>query len=770
MENGKKMYFNYDATVNAVLFADEVDENGEVVRVTPIKSDFESIEDLVITIKNYSIENNVYLRVTFTTNPGHFLRYADDEEIVFSSFDVDDNDYKKTTEEFSREIEDYILDSLVVYAKLFYEIDEEKGKYERIRIRGLLGKYDVSIKLMDSIVILIGANGVGKSTIIRFIDYFLNRRFDELAKIPFDSMDYMLFDDCSAFFDLKVGGIITVISSYDLVPTEDYLIEQYQKTVWTDVQMPDYEDFLNLDNLYNAEEIDYFKEFISVLKKENLYIQFINVLLKNVLPSPRLSNIISKYYKLDRLLKYNIIEIKQYQRGFVIEGSPASNLIKKYKNIDVFTPHNNLTFYVDMVQNLMLDGEHIKASLWRNLEIDWISAPQKQIKSYESIFDTPQVYYLDYNEFLPITDRFDTRPTPICKARPELDIGIDNYKDVYKKIVTQLFDENNIFYSEIGTRMGIRNAQKMVYIDEVYRLIAERKFNINKMINVFYCNPEIIHIVNKHSQEYTKKYFEMIESIQYEFLDVICKEITIELRRFQTEFLDDYARYINPILVKNSFFYVNTEKLAEKNSVDFYKRDTDSLKESSLVRNGHIEFCLGWYKQFDASKTIYEDYCYIKQLNEFAKRVIPLLKDDSCKTDRTKYFEKSLRKYFIDKKIFVSPSGLSIYASVMNSDDNIKVTVYDEDEINLTLISSGEKKIITLFALVSYFTDILILLDEPELSLSIVWQEMIMRDLAENRFGNRIVIATHSPYLVKDPTIQEKVIFLPQAKMEYEDE
>ena len=40
------------------------------------------------------------------------------------------------------------------------------------------------------------------------------------------------------------------------------------------------------------------------------------------------------------------------------------------------------------------------------------------------------------------------------------------------------------------------------------------------------------------------------------------------------------------------------------------------------------------------------------------------------------------------------------------------------------------------------------LLDEPELSLSLFWQSMLINDILENTTSNLIVIATQSPYLI----------------------
>ena len=85
--------------------------------------------------------------------------------------------------------------------------------------------------------------------------------------------------------------------------------------------------------------------------------------------------------------------------------------------------------------------------------------------------------------------------------------------------------------------------------------------------------------------------------------------------------------------------------------------------------------------------------------------------------------------------------------------------MYSPYNIDLSNLSSGEKKIILLLGIAIFFDDI-ILLDEPELSLSLVWQEQLLPDLV--KLGNStIVCATHSPYIVNDESVQKYIKYIP---------
>ena len=69
-------------------------------------------------------------------------------------------------------------------------------------------------------------------------------------------------------------------------------------------------------------------------------------------------------------------------------------------------------------------------------------------------------------------------------------------------------------------------------------------------------------------------------------------------------------------------------------------------------------------------------------------------------------------------------------------------------KIPLNSLSSGEKQMISLFAkLYLYPKDKIILIDEPELSLSIDWQRQILVDIVEAPLCQQVIAITHSPFV-----------------------
>ncbi|MGR9505055.1 AAA family ATPase [Rhizobium leguminosarum] len=69
-------------------------------------------------------------------------------------------------------------------------------------------------------------------------------------------------------------------------------------------------------------------------------------------------------------------------------------------------------------------------------------------------------------------------------------------------------------------------------------------------------------------------------------------------------------------------------------------------------------------------------------------------------------------------------------------------------KIQLDALSSGEKQMISLFAkLYLYSGEKVILVDEPELSLSIDWQRHILIDVLRSPYCKQIIAITHSPFV-----------------------
>lgn len=98
--------------------------------------------------------------------------------------------------------------------------------------------------------------------------------------------------------------------------------------------------------------------------------------------------------------------------------------------------------------------------------------------------------------------------------------------------------------------------------------------------------------------------------------------------------------------------------------------------------------------------------------------------------------------YLLDKTLSIDPAKGIVINSVIG----------DKRTINIDRLSSGEQNVLVLFYDLIFKTDpgSILLLDEPEISLHVVWQRRLVDDLLQVTTINpiQICIATHSPSLI----------------------
>ncbi|EBB5846581.1 hypothetical protein MY43_06000 [Listeria monocytogenes] len=98
--------------------------------------------------------------------------------------------------------------------------------------------------------------------------------------------------------------------------------------------------------------------------------------------------------------------------------------------------------------------------------------------------------------------------------------------------------------------------------------------------------------------------------------------------------------------------------------------------------------------------------------------------------------------YLYGKKFIYDPSAVTLEISSLNS----------SGAIPLSKLSSGEKQIISTFSKIYLKDDknLIILFDEPELSLSIDWQKKFIYDVTQSENCKFSISVTHSGYIFKE--------------------
>lgn len=138
-----------------------------------------------------------------------------------------------------------------------------------------------------------------------------------------------------------------------------------------------------------------------------------------------------------------------------------------------------------------------------------------------------------------------------------------------------------------------------------------------------------------------------------------------------------------------------------------------------------------------------------------------IFKDEHAKALKI-YFDDFEEKYSVYKDFIMK---LELYTDIINNRLSFKqikisgekgIVVEDSNAkmLNLNQLSSGEKQEIVLFYELIFGTkeNILLLIDEPEISLHIVWQKKFMDDLLRIIKYKKInvIVATHSPQIINN--------------------
>ena len=128
------------------------------------------------------------------------------------------------------------------------------------------------------------------------------------------------------------------------------------------------------------------------------------------------------------------------------------------------------------------------------------------------------------------------------------------------------------------------------------------------------------------------------------------------------------------------------------------------------------------------------------------------------------YFDDFSKKYEVFESLI---KKFDLFTNIINSRFNFKkvkiskthgLEIIDKSDSNKTIdlqqLSSGEKQEIILFYNLIFKTkdNLLLLIDEPEISLHIVWQKKFLEDLLKITENSKIkvILATHSPQIISN--------------------
>ncbi|VDZ21351.1 AAA family ATPase [Staphylococcus saprophyticus] len=357
-----------------------------------------------------------------------------------------------------------------------------------------------------------------------------------------------------------------------------------------------------------------------------------------------------------------------------------------------------------------------------------------------------------------------------------------NLNEVIKKMRTSL--RINLSHS---VQKDLEELAKKDDVVSFYNALLELKENeeisekfYNRLISeIFYSNSEkennnllnennwFLYLENLNVENKKVMYFPTFRRIEEELLNI---DEEFNRRKAERDVLN--FDYNNPSIkmLKSGMRDVETiiekiEKKVEQNSINSFNKVTgdmmtyllkeetasflNSTDEEIIQNKSKIEVILSRISDEHFNDEI-KDEILNKIQSENSKRSKSLIyfigkllkyynKQEHLELQIVKFVE-TCNRYLVNKKMVYDPANMKIY--IRNEIDNTVV--------KLNTLSSGEKQIVSIFTLVYLeFLDerLFILIDEPELSLSVLWQEKLIEDIYNSGNVDYLIAVTHSPFI-----------------------
>lgn len=462
----------------------------------------------------------------------------------------------------------------------------------------------------------------------------------------------------------------------------------------------------------------------------------------------------------------------------------------KIENFKVIGLHGKSNYDIQFSDNsliLVAENGSGKTTLV-NIFYYFLSRQWRKLNEYKFVRITVKINSKDYtfdkknfNEALlsesRILKRFPTRYAKIA----ELIIAHYNILEIRRN--PELIERIAIQYD---VPVGLIHEIAMLYRDEEHRIEKDnRVLQLEELLNEVFKNTQIVYLPTyRRIEKDLKNIFPHLEESMKEY----------EFKRRRKSLLSDSPDYIELV----EFGMDDVKERVERRCSELKGHFYNNL--SGKITGSYLEDILNKrYKSFDSDK--------IQSFNDDALKYLLKRLDDSIisadgKNELKKFVgkvrdqgaigdEDKINAYFVWKlfQIYEEQQNAELdinrFVNICNDyikdgkhfyydNDTFKVDIFLDDDKNQLILpiddlagpdkpkdeklkieykdlSSGEKQIVSLFShLILSTKDYFIIIDEPELSLSVPWQERFLPDIINSSGCKGVLAVTHSPFIFKN--------------------
>ena len=274
--------------------------------------------------------------------------------------------------------------------------------------------------------------------------------------------------------------------------------------------------------------------------------------------------------------------------------------------------------------------------------------------------------------------------------------------------------------------------------------IIENYIN-NNGIKIFYNNREEVYFIKE--QRLIKKISNDKEYNEREYKRNNLGYIVSKINK-TTEVIDNIPEKIREIISEVSQKYSKEANIIDSSyPVRLFATNTGLTEEEYKSKIIDIRKKFDKLNAYDISEVKFEKDIMFKE--EHAK-ALKIYFDDFDK--KYQVYEEMLEKF--DLFMDIINTKLAFKNIKISKETGLSIVDMQGREFKLSMLSSGEKQMIVLFynLIFEINNESLLLMDEPEISLHISWQQEFMSDLLRvlDKKNINIIVATHSPQILSN--------------------
>ncbi|MGQ5288056.1 AAA family ATPase [Pectobacterium actinidiae] len=233
------------------------------------------------------------------------------------------------------------------------------------------------------------------------------------------------------------------------------------------------------------------------------------------------------------------------------------------------------------------------------------------------------------------------------------------------------------------------------------------------------------------------------------------------------EFEDRQGSYLRDSILKSSFkfssfldFDLTDKQINWENKRDILKRREEITDAVRKIGSSDKSLITDIGKFFDQVERLFQNLSQSESLSiewllnkaqiDRISEILEVIDDYNEKTEKMyspiNNFLQVMNSFFVDskKKVEVDTVG------------RLFITRTDGKKCNIDILSSGERQLLVLIAnvMLNKYTNIsrVIIIDEPEISLHLKWQEKFSETILAINPETQFILATHSPDIVGEMT------------------